>query len=81
MAVGVLGPLIVNAGPPHRLPRSDRLLTRPTVTPSPVATIEDSRSCLSSLTTMGSAEIYTMMLAVLLVGGVLWVISRFTHRD
>jgi hypothetical protein len=30
---------------------------------------------------MGSAEIYTMLLAVLLVGGARWVISRFTHRD
>lgn len=30
---------------------------------------------------MGSAEIYTMLIAALLVGGALWVISRFTHRD
>jgi hypothetical protein len=28
-----------------------------------------------------SAEIYTVLLAALLVGGVLWVLDRFSHRD
>ena len=30
---------------------------------------------------MGSARIYTMVFAMLVVGGALWLISRFTHRD
>jgi hypothetical protein len=30
---------------------------------------------------MPTAEIYTLLLAALLVGGVLWVVSRFTDRD
>jgi hypothetical protein len=30
---------------------------------------------------MPTAEIYTLVLAGLLVGGVLWVVSRFTDRD
>ena len=30
---------------------------------------------------MPTAEIYTLLLAGLLVGGVLWVVSRFIDRD
>ena len=30
---------------------------------------------------MPSAEIYTVLLAALIVGAVLWVLFRFTHRD
>ena len=30
---------------------------------------------------MPTAEIYTLLLAGLLVGGVLWVVARFSDRD
>ena len=58
---------------------------------STVAKTDDQRESTRGITTacrapaimltMGSAEIYTMLLAVVLIGGALWVISRFTHRD
>lgn len=85
MAVGVHGSFVVkgrsrgNAAPAARVP--DLPLAVPTTHTQAAVEALQSELVLDIMKPMGSAEIYTMLLAALLVGGALWVISRFTHRD
>ena len=49
--------------------------------PSSIA-VEPGRSSVPAIMiAMPTAEIYTLLLAGLLVGGVLWVVTRFSDRD
>ncbi len=85
MAVGIHGSFVVKAEVEGETPRPLPEFRTPLVAPTACspAGVEEATGKLAPaiMKPMGPAEIYTILLAALLVGGALWVLSRFAHRD